>query len=317
MTPTRTARSGDGTPIAVFERGDPGAPVVVAVHGYPDNHHVWDAVGDLLAERFHVVTYDVRGCGDSGKPTARSAYRMRLLVDDLLAVLDGLEGAGPVHLLAHDWGSIQAWAMVTDPRLAGRIATFTSISGPCLDYTAVWLRDLRAHPRASLRQLLHSYYIALFQLPGLPEALARSGVGDRVVAFAERRSGADPAADPARTRTEADRVNGISLYRANMGAHLARPRPVPVDIPVQVVVPLGDPFVTPAAAAQSPRPWVADLTVREVEGGHWVVAAQPDLIAGLSADFIDQHAHRKGTHHVDTAHAEHSARAGESRPARP
>jgi len=281
-------RSSDGVTLAVAESGSPDAPTVVAIHGYPDNRHVWDGVVDQLADRFHVVTYDVRGCGDSDKPGARGAYRMTLLTDDLLAVLDAVSPREPVHLLAHDWGSIQAWPALSDPRFAGRIASYTSISGPSLDHAGAWLRAAHRHPVASLRQLAHSGYIGLFQLPGLPETIVRSGALDRAIALSARSTHSRLAARPASVRTDADRVNGLSLYRANMLPRLASPKPVRVDVPVQVIVADKDAFVTPALAAQAPAPWVDDLTVRTVSGGHWVVSERPDVIARLTAEFAER-----------------------------
>lgn len=284
-TVPRRVRSSDGISLAVYESGDPDSPTLVAVHGYPDNHTVWDGAAGRLAERFHVVTYDVRGTGASDKPGARSAYRMDRLVDDLAAVLDAVSPDDAVHLLAHDWGSIQCWAAVTDERLAGRIATYTSVSGPSLDYSGAWLRQLHRHPRASLRQLAHSYYIGLFHLPGLPEFAARRGVLDALVTLSSRRTRSAAAVDAQPARTEADKVNGLALYRANMIGRLSRPRPVPTGIPVQVIVPEKDAFVTRDLAIAAARPWVANLTTKVVSGGHWVVSERPDVIARLAGDF--------------------------------
>ena len=57
-------------------------------------------------------------------------------------MIDSL-GVGRVHLLAHDWGSIQAWAAVTDESVMGKVASFTSISGPHLQYAGKFLRSAR------------------------------------------------------------------------------------------------------------------------------------------------------------------------------
>lgn len=288
MTTTpRHVTSSDGVRLAVYESGEPDRPTVLAMHGYPDNHAVWDGALDLLADRFHTVAYDVRGTGESDKPGARSAYRLDQLVDDVQAVLDAVSPDAPVHLLAHDWGSIQAWAAVTDGKLAGRIASLTSISGPSLDYSAVWLRELRRHPSASLNQLAHSYYIFLFQLPGLPEFVARSGFLDRMAVAADRRFRSAAAVEGEPPRGEADRINGLSLYRANMLGKLGRPNPVRTSVPVQVIAPRNDAFVTPDLALEAPRPWVDNLTVRTVAGGHWVVSERPDVIARMTSEFID------------------------------
>jgi pimeloyl-ACP methyl ester carboxylesterase len=278
MAATRRVTATDGVQLAVFESGEPSAPTVVAVHGYPDNHAVWDGVAELLARDFHVAAYDVRGAGASDQPTVRRAYRIAQLVDDLATVLDVVSPDDPVHMVAHDWGSIQAWPAVADERFAKRIATFTSISGPSLDHARAWLLDARHHPRAVLRQLAHSSYLALFQLPWLPEAAARRGVLDRGVQRASQ--GVPPP------RTEVDKVNGLSLYRANLLGRRAETRAVPTSIPVQVIVPEDDAFVTPELAIGAPSPWVADLTVRRVAGGHWVVSEHPDLVARLIREFI-------------------------------
>lgn len=296
MTTTpRRLTAADGISLAVYEAGDPGAPTVVAVHGYPDNHSVWDGVVELLSQRFHVVTYDVRGAGASDKPSAISAYRMDRLTADLVTVLDAVSPDLPVHLIAHDWGSIQSWDAVSDARTAGRIASFTSISGPSLDYSGVWLRQLRQHPAASLKQLLHSYYILAFQLPGLPELAIRSGLLDRLLARTQRGARSASAATTTIERPEADKINGLSLYRANMIARMTRPRPVPTEIPVLVIVPDSDAFVTKDLAIEAAAAWVANLSTRTVPGGHWVLSEQPQVIAGLVIEHVDDVTHAMKT----------------------
>src|SRR5690625_3001129 len=105
---TAWVRSADGTNLAVYEQGT-GATTVVCVHGYPDDHTVWDGVAAELARWYRVVTYDVRGAGSSDVPRTRDAYRLDRLEEDLTAVMDAVSPGEPVHLLAHDWGSIQAW----------------------------------------------------------------------------------------------------------------------------------------------------------------------------------------------------------------
>jgi NAD(P)-dependent dehydrogenase (short-subunit alcohol dehydrogenase family)/pimeloyl-ACP methyl ester carboxylesterase len=272
----------------VYEAGDPAAPTLLAVHGYPDNHTVWDGVTQLLAENFHVVRYDVRGAGDSDKPRARSSYELAHLVDDLASVLDAVSPQRPVHLLGHDWGSIQCWAALTDPRLAGRIASFTSISGPSLDHAAVWLRAIRQHPGATLRQLFDSYYIGLFHLPGAAEFGWRHGLTDRALAAAGRIGRSARARDIEPNRSLDDKINGLQLYRANMRPRLARPQPQRVAVPVQVLAPSRDIYVSRALQFGAPEPYVSDLRTQVVAGGHWVVSDRPDVIAAAVRRFIEQ-----------------------------
>lgn len=135
----RRVTSADGTRIALYEYGEPGAPVLLCVHGYPDNATLWDPVATRLADQFHVSTYDVRGAGESDHPRGRAAYKLERLEEDFTAVLDAVAPDQPVQLLAHDWGSIQSWHFATSDRLRGRIASFVSISGPCLDHAGYFL----------------------------------------------------------------------------------------------------------------------------------------------------------------------------------
>ena len=63
--------------------GTEDGPVVVLVHGFPDNRTVWDRVVDDLERDHRVATYDVRGAGESTAPSSRAGYKMSRLVDDL------------------------------------------------------------------------------------------------------------------------------------------------------------------------------------------------------------------------------------------
>ncbi|HET6153401.1 MAG TPA: alpha/beta fold hydrolase [Marmoricola sp.] len=288
FAPGPDAVSADGTRLAVFEAGAPAGPVLVMVHGYPDNHTVWSPLATELGEQYRVIAYDVRGAGGSGKPTAKASYRMAHLVEDLRAVLDAVSPDAPVHLVAHDWGSIQAWGSVVDPSFADRIASYTSISGPHLDYIGVWMRD-RRHPGASLRQALHSWYIAAFQIPWLPERIVRLGGVQAGIARSEGKGQLGGVLKNPVTRSEADMVNGIKLYRANMGPRLARPLPVRTGVPVQVLAPRQDAYVSVRLATDVPVPFVDDLTVHEIDGTHWVVSEDPELVGGFVSAQIAAH----------------------------
>jgi len=282
MTPTRRVTATDGVVLAVYEAGDPAAATIVAVHGYPDNASVWGGVVELLRTRFHVVSYDVRGAGQSAVPADRAGYRLDQLEADFTSVIEAVSPDRPVHLLAHDWGSIQGWQCVTSGRLQSRIASFTSISGPGLDHAARWLRSkLRPSARdlATLAwQLGHGYYLLLFQLPWLPELGWRTGVFDRLMGRRSRTDG----------QGLADKINGLELYRANR-----RPRRSPAalartDIPIQVLAPTADPFVGLPLQTEAPAPYTSDLRIHSMPGGHWIMQRHPDLVAQACADLVDE-----------------------------
>ena len=134
---TSTVTTSEGHRLAVQSLGDAAKPTVVLVHGFPDDHTAWDGIVERLAADHRVVTYDTRGAGGSDKPRHIADYRLDLLADDLQRVVDhAIEqsdtGRG-VHLVGHDWGSVQAWHLVTEPAHRG-VRSFTSISGPCIDH---------------------------------------------------------------------------------------------------------------------------------------------------------------------------------------
>jgi pimeloyl-ACP methyl ester carboxylesterase len=298
MTQFTTVTASDGVSLAVhaYTDIDVRRPTILAVHGYPDNHHVWDGVAEKLHRRytgkFNIVAYDVRGAGESSTPANRSGYRLGQLVADAGAVIDGL-GVDAVHLLAHDWGSIQAWAAVTDDSVMGRIVSFTSISGPHLNYSGRFLRSPRT-PRAVadvVRQFLASGYIWFFLCPVAPEIAIRSGATMKVFETVER-IGRSSAASPRRAasvRSLRDYVNGLNLYRANMpGPILAPGAQLPqTTVPVQVLVARQDHFVTPALQRFTGS-IPARSRVLPIEGGHWVVASHPDVIARLTSEWVSQ-----------------------------
>lgn len=287
-----TVTASDGVTLAVhrYNQIDPQRPTVLAIHGWPDNHHVWDGVAENLIERYNVVAYDVRGAGESSRPPSRSGYVLPQLVADVAAVMDSLD-VEQVHLLAHDWGSIQGWAAVTDDVVSGKVASFTSISGPHLQYAGRFVRSARS-PRSVAniaKQIVASSYIGFFLCPGVPELAFRSRLAVQVVKVVERIGRSSTRSQRlSPPRSIDDYVNGLNLYRANMPAPLVSPgSQLPhTDVAVQVLVPREDHFVSPALqrfTGMIPRKG----RVVSIEGGHWVVTARPDVVARLTAEWVD------------------------------
>ncbi len=292
---SRSIVASDGVTLAVHLYGEiePQRPTILAIHGWPDNHHVWDGVAGQLAGRYNFVAYDVRGAGESSCPASRSGYAFAQLVSDIGAVIDSL-GAGRVHLLGHDWGSIQGWAAVTDDSAMDKVASFTSISGPHLRYAGRFLRSARTPKTVAqvARQLVASGYIGFFLCPGLPELAFRCGLGVKVVEAVERIGRSSTRSQRHGTpRSIGDYVNGLNLYRENMPAPMVSPgRQLPqTGVPVQVLVPRMDLFVTPALQRFTGAIPLGGRVV-PMEGGHWVVTSRPDVVARLTAEWVDRNA---------------------------
>ncbi|WP_035796040.1 SDR family oxidoreductase [Kitasatospora mediocidica] len=279
-----------GVALAVFEQGAPDAPTVLLVHGYPDTHRVWDDVAADLAADHHVVRYDVRGAGESGVPARREEYRLELLAADLLAVADAVSPDRAVHVVAHDWGSLQSWEAVTEPGAERRIASYTTMSGPCLDHMGFWIRHrLRRPTPRHLRQLLvqgaHSWYITAFHLPFLAPATWRFGLARAWPRVLRDLEAVTPRPGHPQSTLRQDAVRGIELYRANMRPRLRHPRERPTEVPVQVVTLTRDRYVSGFLSEGLER-WVPRLTRRELNATHWSALLEKGaLVAGMVREY--------------------------------
>lgn len=96
--------SANGLRLHYLDHGNDGAPWVVCVHGLSGNAHNFDALAPHLREKYHVISVDVRGRGDSqwGPPTE---YLPQNYVTDLSRMLEEL-GASRVSLIGTSMGGI-------------------------------------------------------------------------------------------------------------------------------------------------------------------------------------------------------------------
>ncbi len=279
-----------GATLHVEERGNPSHPTVVLVHGYPDTSAVWDSVAAVLEPDHHVVAYDVRGMGRSSQPTGSSPYDLRHLADDLFAVIAATGGGQPAHVVGHDWGSIQSWEAVVDPDRNAAIASFTTMSGPCLDHVAVLARTTLRHPRPAavvrlLNQGLRSGYVGFFRLPVLPTLLWRRGADRAWRRFLERREAVTPDARYPAPTLALDGERGVELYRVNMLHRMRRPVPRATAVPVQVVVLERDAYVTRLLTANLEQ-WTFGLRRRSLDAKHWAPRTHAAEVAALVAEHV-------------------------------
>ncbi|WP_329350080.1 SDR family oxidoreductase [Streptomyces sp. NBC_01261] len=289
----RWVRTG-GVELCVAELGDPSRPTVVLVHGYPDSKEVWSEVASRLADRFHVVLYDVRGHGRSTAPEPlRGGFTLEKLTDDFLAVADAVSPDRPVHLVGHDWGSVQSWEFVTVERTVGRIASFTSMSGPSLDHFGHWInkRLTRPTPRRVgqlLGQGAKSWYVYLLHTPVLPELAWRGPLGKRWPKILERVEKI-PRGDYPTSSLPTDAAHGAWLYRDNVRARLRRPRPdAYAHAPVQLVTPLGDAFLSERLYDELEL-WAPGAVRHTLPAKHWIPRTRPDQLASWITEFVTIH----------------------------
>jgi pimeloyl-ACP methyl ester carboxylesterase len=251
-----------------------GVPVLL-LHGWPDTGDLWrHQVPALTAAGYRVITPDLRGFGSSGKPTDLAAYAAPVMVGDVLGVLDAL-AIESAHLVGHDWGAAIAW--MTAALAPGRVASITALS---VGHPAA----LRS---AGLRQREKSWYMLLFQFPGVAERwlsddgfrnLREWSAHPDIEQVVERLT--DPAALTA----------GLALYRAILPPEslVEAPAPMPpVTVPAMGVWSTGDLALIEegmtGSAAHVRGPWRYE---RIEDAGHWLPLDAPDKVNALLLEFL-------------------------------
>jgi pimeloyl-ACP methyl ester carboxylesterase len=270
----------EGLVFDVTDTGPPDGEVIVLLHGYPETRASWEAVTPVLADAgYRVLAPDQRGYSPGARPKGRRAYGVDRLAGDVVALADAA-GAEKIHVAGHDWGGIVAWSMAM--RHPDRLLSMTSLSTP--------------HPRAFIRamftgtQLLHSWYMFLFQLPWLPEQ-SITGPGQRVFRRSLQRSGlAEASIDrylSVLTQPGAATA-ALNWYRA---MPLVSPMGFgPVQVPVLYVYGTKDAFLAPKSAELTQRYVGGPYRYEVLEGvSHWIPEEVPEVVAKLVLEHAGQH----------------------------
>lgn len=154
---------GDGLDLDVAVAGD--GPPVILLHGFPENGHSWHRqIEPLVAAGFSAWVPNLRGYPPSAMSSARSAYHLRHLANDVAAIVVAT-GSSRAHVVGHDWGGIVAWTFAgLHPALLDRLVI---MNAPHMQIYSekVW--------RTS--QLFRSMYVGFFQLPFFPELALSAG----------------------------------------------------------------------------------------------------------------------------------------------
>ncbi|ODN04167.1 Epoxide hydrolase 4 [Orchesella cincta] len=96
--------------IHYVENGDRSKPLMLFVHGFPEFWFSWRHQLKHFSSTHWVVAMDMRGYGDSDKPTSIAEYKIENLVKDVCELIKAL-GRNKCTLVAHDWGGVVAWAV--------------------------------------------------------------------------------------------------------------------------------------------------------------------------------------------------------------
>lgn len=97
-----------GVELDMVTAGDPAAPAIVLLHGFPESHRTWRHQIPELARDHFVIAPDQRGYARSSKPPRVEDYAVDKPVADLFALADHF-GLERFTLIGHDWGGAVAW----------------------------------------------------------------------------------------------------------------------------------------------------------------------------------------------------------------
>jgi pimeloyl-ACP methyl ester carboxylesterase len=154
----------NGIRLHVVLAGDPAGQPVVLLHGFPEFWYGWrHQIPALSQAGFRLILPDQRGYNLSEKPMGVGSYALADLVKDVLGLIDHF-GYRQVDLVGHDWGAAVAWQTATV--FPERIRRLVIMNVP---HPAVMATYLAKSPA----QVLRSWYIAFFQVPGLADRLLR------------------------------------------------------------------------------------------------------------------------------------------------
>lgn len=270
----------DGLTFEVLDGGPREGETVVLLHGFPEDATAYAGVAPLLHEHgLRTLAPHQRGYSRGARPRPASAYRVSVLVKDVVALLDAA-GVRRAHVVGHDWGGAVAWALAQ--RRPDRVASLVVLSTP--------------HPHA-LRwaagrsdQAWRSRYVLAFQVPRLAERLlARAvqggGMVRRGVPVEHQRRYA------ARLRRPEDLRGPLNWYRAPLRPRVGSNRwhqladgdgagaQGSVQVPTTFIWGRRDVYLGRTAAERTAAYVDADYRFVELDADHWLPEREPEAVA--------------------------------------
>ena len=142
--------------------GEPGAPLVLFCHGWPESWYSWrHQLQAVSAAGFRCVAPDMRGYGGTQAPETIEHYTLFHLVGDMAELVKAL-GETRAFIVGHDWGAPVAWhAALWRPDL------FPAVCAMSVPYSPPGYIDVLS----ALEKLgINDFYMQYFQKPGVAEA---------------------------------------------------------------------------------------------------------------------------------------------------
>ena len=265
-----------------------GDRLALCLHGFPELAFSWRHQLPVLARLgFRAWAPNLRGYGRTTRPPRVKDYAIDHLVADVAALIDHANPTSVV-LIGHDWGGAIAWTFALRHERALQRLVVMNMPHPALFYAGV-----RRFPQA-----LRSWYIAVCQIPWLPERALGAGrawlVGQILRGLAADRSRFPPSVVDV-YRTAASQPGAltamVNYYRAlKYAGPAATTRPdTPLQVPTLLIWGEPDAALDKRLTVGTDR-LVESLVVRFLPGvSHWVQQEAPETVnAILEAWLRDQ-----------------------------
>ena len=280
--------------------GQPGRPVMLFLHGFPEAAFVWDELLLHFSQAdnggFFCVAPNMRGYAGSSAPADVKAYRAKELVKDISALVTLLSPQSPLAaLVAHDWGGAVAWNVANQH--SGLMQGLVIINSP---HPGTFLRDLKHDPV----QQAASQYMNFLIRPDAETLLAEDDFRRLWTFFTNMGAADGPHAwlnDAVREKYRAVWQQGLSgalnYYRASplRPPSAADPAAQSIELPAEMLrisVPtlviwgMQD-TALPPGLVNGLQDFVPDLQLHRIaDGSHWLVHEQPALVSGIIGNWI-------------------------------
>lgn len=311
MIQTETITLPHGIHLSCRTAGQPGRPVLLFLHGFPEGAFVWDGLLEHFSQPRHggwrCVAPNLRGFERSSSPDDVSAYRAKHLVQDIVALTEAVTADSPQPgvlgaLIAHDWGGAVAWTVAAQH--PGLMQQLVILNAP---HPGPFQRELAHNPA----QQAASAYMNFLARPDAPKLLAENDFARLWPFFTNMAADSGPQAwltDAVREQYRAVWRHGLHGGCHYYGASPLRP-PTPLDpgaaavqlpldkvmvkVPTRVIWGLGD-TALPPGLLDGLSTWVPDLDVVQVPGAtHWIVHEQPGEVIRLIEQRLDSALQRR------------------------
>jgi pimeloyl-ACP methyl ester carboxylesterase len=257
-------------------------PLILLLHGFPQYWYAWRNMILTLAKQYKVVALDMRGYGDTDKPSNVTDYLPEILANDIAAVVHAL-GFEKAHIVGHDWGGGVAWrTAINHPEVVDHLIVLNC------PHPSIFAHALKSN----FDQIQKSWYVFFFQIPYLPEWIMKPGPTlKKLFRSPEIRPGTFSDEDIAKYTAAFEKPGAftaaLNYYRAAFRKPKEKGKVPKISAPTLLIwgekdIALGkeltygmeDLFSGPFKIEYLP------------EGTHWVIEEYPEKVSQLILEFI-------------------------------